>query len=143
MMRTVAAALAMLVGNAMVFADDRQVVYRVIVNPSNKVQNLERKYLGDVFLKKATTWASGDAIRPVDLGPDSPVRRKFDQDVLGRSIAAVKNYWQQMIFAGRDVPPPELDRDEDVIAYILKHPNAIGYVSGAASLTSVKVVVVN
>ena len=51
-----------------------------------------------------------------------------------RSPAAVRNYWQQRIFTGRGVPPPELASEEAVIKYVTDHPNAIGYVSGAAPL---------
>jgi hypothetical protein len=81
-------------------------------------------------------------IRPVDLAANSVVRRKFTEDVLNRSVEAVKGYWQQRIFSGRDVPPPELDTDEDVIAYVLKYEGAIGYVSGSASLRGTKVLAV-
>jgi hypothetical protein len=54
--------------------------------------------------------------------------------VLKRSVAAVRNYWQQRIFSGRGVPPPELDSDEEIVAYVLKHRGAVGYVSGSAEL---------
>src|SRR5437870_3906017 len=77
-------------------------VYVVIVHPENPAGTVSRKFLADAFLKKTTRWDHGEVIRPVDLGPDSPVRRRFSEDVLKRSVAAVRNYWQQVIFAGRD-----------------------------------------
>src|SRR4051812_20972356 len=89
--------------------------FRLIVNPANGVTALDRKFLADAFLKKTTRWPGGELIRPVDLGTESAIRRRFSEDVLGRSVAAVKSYWQQMIFSGRAVPPPELDSDEEVI----------------------------
>jgi hypothetical protein len=54
----------------------------------------------------------------------------------------VRSYWQQLIFSGRDVPPPELDSDADVVKYVSKHAGAIGYVSGNGDLAGVKVVIV-
>jgi hypothetical protein len=54
----------------------------------------------------------------------------------------VKNYWQQRIFSGRDLPPPELDSDEAVVSYVLSHRGALGYVSGAAKLDKAKPVAV-
>jgi hypothetical protein len=71
---------------------------------------------------------------------DSAARNKFSEEVLRQPVDAVKNYWQQMIFTGRDVPPPELDSDEDVVKYVLKYAGALGYVSGSSNLNGAKVV---
>jgi ABC-type phosphate transport system substrate-binding protein len=117
-------------------------VYQVIVNPNNPYTSVPRRFLVDAFLKKTTTWASGDVIRPVDLGPKSPVRARFSEDVLRRSVAEVKSYWQQRIFSGGDVPPPELASDEEVVSYVLKYPWAVGYVSGGAKLDGTKTVTI-
>ena len=78
----------------------------------------------------------------VDLHGDATARQKFARDVLRRSLAAVRSYWQQLIFSGRNIPPPELESDAAVIAYVLKYPGAIGYVSGGANVDAVKVIVV-
>ena len=94
--------------------------YRVIVNPQNPSGPVERRFLIEAFLKKTTHWGHGEAIRPVDLATDSAVRRRFSEEALSRSVAAVKSYWQQLIFAGRDVPPPELDSDEAVVRGVLR-----------------------
>jgi ABC-type phosphate transport system substrate-binding protein len=116
--------------------------YQVIVHPNNSTISLDRRFVEDAFLKKITAWPAGAVIRPVDLAAYSPVRRKFTEDILNRSVEAVKGYWQQRIFSGRDVPPPELDTDEDVIAYVLKYEGAIGYVSGSANLRGTKALAV-
>ena len=60
--------------------------------------------------------------------------------MLKRSVEAVKGYWQQRIFSGRDVPPPELETDDEVVRYVLKHEGAVGYVSGSADARRRKVV---
>jgi ABC-type phosphate transport system substrate-binding protein len=116
--------------------------FRLIVNPANAVASVDRKFVADAFLKKTTRWPSGEPIRPVDLGSESSTRRRFSDDVLGRSVAAVKSYWQQMIFSGRAVPPPELESDEEVIRYVAKYPGAVGYISGAGDTAGVRVLVV-
>jgi ABC-type phosphate transport system substrate-binding protein len=108
--------------------------FRLIVHPNSPVTSLDRRFVEDAFLKKVKTWPTGEAIRPVDLEPDSSTRRRFTEEVLRRPLAAVRAYWQQRIFSGRDVPPPELDSDQQVIDYVMKYPGAIGYVSGAADL---------
>lgn len=112
--------------------------FRVIVHPQNPQHAADRGFLADAFLKKVTRWAHGEAIRPVDLHADNRTRRRFSEVVLKRSVGAVRSYWQQRIFSGRDVPPPELESDDSVIAFVAKYEGAIGYVSGGAKLVGVR-----
>ncbi len=116
--------------------------YQIIVNPNNTASSVERKFLEDAFLKKITAWPNDEVIRPADLAPDSPVRRAFTRDILNRSVEAVKGYWQQRIFSGRDVPPPEFQRDEEVVQFVRKHDGGLGYVSGTADVGGCRVLVV-
>jgi ABC-type phosphate transport system substrate-binding protein len=112
--------------------------FRVIVHPSNGSNALDRALLADYFFKKATRWNDGETVKPVDLKSDNVVRKRFSEAVLKRSVGAVRSYWQQRIFSGRDVPPPEVDSDEAVMAYVARYPGAIGYVSGTTKLVGVK-----
>jgi ABC-type phosphate transport system substrate-binding protein len=116
--------------------------FQVIVHPKNPLSSASKDLLTDAFLKRKTQWDHGEAIRPVDLRADSATRRKFSEVVLRRSVEAVRSYWQQRVFSGRGVPPPELDSDQAVVDYVLKYPGAVGYVSGSASLREAKVVAV-
>ena len=125
-----------LVAPASTSAEERPFV--VIVHKDNPQASFSRKFVGDAFLKKTTRFPNGEVIRPVDLPAASPTRARFTEDVLGRSVASVKSYWQQVIFSGRDVPPPELATEADVVKYVTANPNAIGYVSGSTNLSGVK-----
>jgi len=143
--RTLALALALGCSWGLVFARgtaraESTPAYRVIVHPDNPSTSLTRDFLVDAFLKRTTRWGDGETIRPVDQRADSAVRRRFSESVLQRSVAAVKSYWQQRIFSGRELPPPELDSDDAVVGYVLKHRGALGYVSGSAKLERAKVV---
>ena len=111
---------------------------RVIVHPSNPQTATSRDFVADAFLKKATRWPHGEPISAVDLRPDNPIRRRFCESFLKRSIGAVRSYWQQRIFSGRDVPPPEVDSDEGVMAHVARYPGAIGYVTGSVKLNGVR-----
>jgi len=113
--------------------------FHVIVNPANPATVVERGFVAQAFLKKVRRWPDGQTILPVDLTRDSAVRRQWSLELLGRSVDAVKNYWQQLIFAGRDLPPPELPSEGDVVTYVLHNPGAIGYVSSAVPLRGAKV----
>jgi ABC-type phosphate transport system substrate-binding protein len=116
--------------------------YQVIVHPDNASDTAACLFLQDAFLKKITMWPGGDVILPADLTPNSSVRRQFTEDVLKRSVDAVKSYWQQRIFSGREVPPPEFNTDDDVVKYVLKHEGAVGYVSANANLQGCKVLTI-
>lgn len=107
---------------------------RVVVHPSNAARSASPSFLADAFLKKVTRWPSGETIRPLDQVPSNPVRRLFSRSILKRTVTAVRSYWQQRIFSGRDVPPPELDSDAAVIEYVERNPGAVGYVSSGAKL---------
>jgi ABC-type phosphate transport system substrate-binding protein len=117
--------------------------YRVIVNPQNTLVRINRTFLQDAFLKKKRHWPNDKVIHPVDLVASSRVRSNFSEGVLKRSVAAVKAYWQQRIFAGRDTPPPEFDSDEKIVAYVLKYEGAVGYVSGTADVLGARIVSVD
>ncbi|HEU4584041.1 MAG TPA: hypothetical protein VFS67_37545 [Polyangiaceae bacterium] len=117
--------------------------FRVITHPGNPALSVERAFLADVFLKKTTRWSDDEPIRPVDQGPDSVTRQRFSEQILRRSVFAVRSYWQQRIFAGRGLPPPELESDEAVLRYVRSRPGAVGYVSDRAELAGVKLLGVN
>lgn len=114
--------------------------FQVIVHTSNPVSVLRKEHASRLFRGKATQWDHGGKVMPVDRGAGSDVRAVFSKKVLGKSVGAMRSYWQQQIFSGRGVPPPELRSDSEVIAYVQRNPGAIGYVSAGAALRGVKAI---
>ena len=108
--------------------------FAVVVNAANPVTSLARDQVSKIFLKKMTAWKNGEAVLPVDMPEGSRVRASFTAAVHGKSVNAVKSFWQQQIFSGRDVPPPEKTSDADVLAFVRTHPSAIGYVAAGVDL---------
>jgi hypothetical protein len=117
--------------------------FRVIVHPDNPVKAVDRAVLAKIFLKETTTWEDGEAAHPVDLRGDSDTRTRFSEAVIKRPISAVRSYWQQKIFSGRGVPPPEVESDADVVRYVLRYRGSVGYVSAHADVGKSKVISVN
>jgi ABC-type phosphate transport system substrate-binding protein len=113
--------------------------FKVIVNNDQKVQKLTREELSRIFLKKSTRWETGAEIRVVQPRLDSEVRRAFDPAVHSLQPMAVRAYWSQMVFSGRDVPPVEKPTDEAIVEFVRQNPGAIGVVSDGATLTGVRV----
>ena len=116
--------------------------YRVIINPENPTTSISRSTLSKIFLKSQTSWSNGNRIMPVDLRVTNRVRDALSRYVHGRSATVIKNWWNQQIFAGKGVPPPELASDAKVVAYVLANPGAIGYVAADANVGDAKTVAV-
>ena len=108
----------------------------VIVNESNPITEIDRDDLSKIFLKRSTNWPSGKTIIPMDLPIDDTSRGAFSHAVLHKSINAVRAYWQQQIFSGREVPPAEKSSEAEVLSAVKSEADAIGYTSPAATLPS-------
>ena len=102
----------------------------VVVTNAAGPAALAKTELSNIFLKKSTKLAA------VDQAKSAAVREAFSKAVLGRPTAAVATYWQQQIFAGKDVPPAEKGDDAAVLAYVRSTPNGIGYVAAGTDLGS-------
>jgi ABC-type phosphate transport system substrate-binding protein len=114
--------------------------YQVIVNNAAGTTEMSAAELSKIFLKKSAKLPSGEAAKPVDQPPASATREAFSKAVHGRGASQIESYWQQQIFAGKDVPPDVKASDADVVAFVSANPGAIGYVSAGASVSGVKVV---
>ncbi len=114
--------------------------FKVVVNGGNPVTSLSKGQLAKLFLKQVTTWSDGHKVLPVDQSEGSPVRQAFSEAVHGRSVGAVKAFWQRQIFSGRDVPPPEAPNDAEVLAFVETNRGAVGYVSASAPLKAARAV---
>ena len=101
--------------------------FKVIVNPENPVGTVERDFLRDAYLKKSSEWSDGETIHPIDLPSRFPARDRFIDHVIRKTPAQLRTYWNQQIFSGKGVPPPEAESVADVIAYVLAHKGAVGY----------------
>ena len=113
--------------------------FQVIVHESNPTDILTKEQLARMFLKKVVKWDTGTPIIPVDQAPITAVRVAFTRIVHGKPMGAIASYWQQQIFAGREVPPAEKAGDAAVLAFVKATPGAIGYLSPGVSTEGAKV----
>jgi ABC-type phosphate transport system substrate-binding protein len=134
----IALALVVLGGSHTSAAEDAP--FKLIVHPDNRVDVVGRDFVRDAYLKKATTWRGGTTLRPVDLTSKFAVRDRFTHDVLRKTPAQLRTYWNQQIFSGKGVPPPELDSTASVVAFVLANPGAIGYVPAGTDTGKARVV---
>jgi ABC-type phosphate transport system substrate-binding protein len=108
--------------------------YVVIVNESNYLTSLSAQEVARLFTKQTVRWTTGQAVTPVDLRADAPAREQFSRDVMGKSTAEVKAYWQTIIFSGRGIPPMEAPSEATVVQFVRATPGAIAYVSASTPL---------
>ena len=127
-----------LVATRRAFADTERFV--IVVHPDNPVRAVDREFLRDAYLKKATDWGNGETIRPVDLATRFEVRDVFTREVLRKTPAQLRSYWNQQIFSGKGTPPVEADSIREMLEYIASNVGAIGYLPAGAAPARVKVV---
>lgn len=130
----------MLIALIFLIAVNANAGHQVIVNANSPLTTVSKKKLAAIFLKKALKWDDGSTATPVDLDDKEAARESFSKAVLGKSVAAVKSYWQQQIFSGRDVPPVEKPTEADIIAFVKANAGAVGYVSDTTAVPGVKVI---
>jgi ABC-type phosphate transport system substrate-binding protein len=114
--------------------------FLLVVNSENPVNSLSRDDVSKLFLGKVGRWEHGEEVLPADQSSDSALRERFSDEIHGRSVSAIKAYWQQQVFAGQGVGPPELGSDSEVVDHVQRHSGAIGYVSAKTSTKDVKVI---
>ena len=110
--------------------------FKVVVNGANTMTEIDVGNLSRIYLKQTVSWPDGSETFPVDMGPDTELRKEFSKAVHGRDAAAIKSYWQRQIFSGKGTPPMEFSSEEDLLFFVSEMPGAIGYVSDSTPLTS-------
>lgn len=106
----------------------------IIVSENSPLRTATRQQLSNIFLKKTTTLPGGREAMPVDLNGRKDARIAFSQAVHRKSVVAIQNYWQQQIFSGKEIPPPALESETDVVSFVRDNPDAVGYVSAGVTL---------
>ena len=106
----------------------------VIVNEASALRSVTREQVSQIFLKKATTLPGGHQAMPVDLQGRNKVRSEFTSAIHRKSMVAIGNYWKQQLFSGKEVPPPAMASEEDIVAFVRANSDALGYVSSGMPL---------
>ena len=99
------------------------------------VANAPLRGLDAEALKRAYTGRmielDGQALRPVNLPPGHPARKRFLAGVLQQDEDDYAAYWTVRRYVGKGAPPRELATPAEVVNYIRATPGAIGYLEAA------------
>jgi len=132
------AMVAVGLASASIAADEHG--FKVIVNPDMPVDAADRDFLRDAYLKKATVWSNGETVHPIDLASRFAARDGFTARVIRKTPSQIRTYWNQQIFSGKGVPPPEADSIADALAYVLATKGAVAYIPAEADPGRAKVI---
>lgn len=131
-MKTLSRALLLaivLTGLSYPLAGEPTTEFMIVINQANPTASLTQEEIGKIFLKKSVRWENEQRIVPVDQLEKAPVRESFSLAIHKKTVAAIKAYWQRMIFSGREAPPPEEVSDAAVLKFVAANPGAIAYVA--------------
>lgn len=112
----------------------------VIVNAQNPITHIEQKQVVDLFMGRTSVFPNRQPAQTLDLKTGTQLRANFYKTLTGKSEAQVDAYWATLVFAGRMTPPKQIADEQQAIAEVATHPDAIAYVSRQPLPASVKIV---
>ncbi|NPA57708.1 MAG: hypothetical protein GXN94_00285 [Aquificae bacterium] len=99
----------------------------MITGKDTPINRLSKEELKEIYLK-IRVFVNGQQVIPVNLPPNSPVRKVFQKKVLEMDDEQLNLYWNEMYFHGIE-PPLVLSSEEAVKRFVKKVKGAIGYIS--------------
>ncbi len=112
---------------------------KIVVHSSVADDAVTSSEAANVFLGKTKTLPSGHKTVPIDQEEGEEPRDEFYTKVTKKDASQLKAYWSRLIFTGKGQPPKAVLDDTEVLELVASNPNIIGYVSGDADTSGVKV----
>lgn len=108
----------------------------ILVITGARAQDLSLQQIRQIYLGMNISAGSSRHINIATLPNRNPARHLFNVKVIGLSEARIRAFWAQMKFSGRGNRPIELAEPNQVIEYIKKNQQSIGYVPTNITLPS-------
>jgi ABC-type phosphate transport system substrate-binding protein len=110
----------------------------VVVHPSNSLSSLSPNDVKMIYLGNKIHFDSGKKIAVVDQKNDEPARADFFKKAIKIAPEMYRAYWTKRIFSGKGVPPKQIGSDKEVLDFISKTPDGVGYLNANSLNDSVK-----
>jgi ABC-type phosphate transport system substrate-binding protein len=118
-----------------------QAEVKVVVHPNTTDTALSQSQAGKIFLGKVKELPSGYKIFPLDQEDEEVVKEEFYSKATNKKkVSQLKSYWARLVFTGKGRPPQTVMDDDEVLEFVSENPNMMGYVSGEADTSDVKVI---
>jgi hypothetical protein len=101
---------------------------KLIANESVTVSAVSIDEVKQVFLLTAPSFSSGGRVIPV-LEKGGPAHEVFLKEFVRKTDDALLTYYRSLLFTGKATMPKILSTDAEVVEYVAKTKNAVGYVS--------------
>jgi ABC-type phosphate transport system substrate-binding protein len=109
----------------------------IVANPSVKASEISAEELKLVFLGTKTALSDGSAVEPV-LAQSGAIHEAFLKSYVGKSDAALRNYYKTLVFTGKGSMPKSFASDAEIVAFVAKTKGAIGYLGAPPTGGGVK-----
>ncbi len=100
----------------------------IIGNKNIANNELSIKEIQEIFLGKQKRWADNKEIKIVLMNKPE-IHKEFVEKHIHRSSNQFKNWWFNRVFTGKDRFPKAFDTEKELMEYISKTDEAVGYVS--------------
>ena len=128
-------ALLLMLLSCFVLAED----YLIVTSQNNPVDTIALNEATSIFLGVQRLFVSGHEIEIIDQPVNSEIYSKFYRLVTSKSVAQIRSRRASLTFAGGSLPPEVVENDEEVIAWLKKNPNGIGYIHESSLNEHIKV----
>ena len=110
---------------------------KIIANPAVKGDRISIHDLKNVYLGKSSSLADGTRVEPV-LARGGAAHEAFLRQFLGQSNEELRVYYRGLVFSGKASMPKEVNSDAEMVAYVSRTRNAIGYVNADTNTEGLK-----
>jgi hypothetical protein len=100
----------------------------VVASPNLNLGQLSSEDVRQIFSGRKST-VDGQAVKPVDLPAEDPIRERFYKKVLDMNESQLRSHWVRMSFTGKGKPPEMLSGPRELKARMTgKGAQLIGYI---------------
>jgi ABC-type phosphate transport system substrate-binding protein len=110
----------------------------IIAHSSVTVSHLSIDEIKDIYLLNKRQWSDSSPIVVVNRLSGSPIRSRFEQDILGIVTRKYALHLERMHYQGVTLPVIQ-ESTQAVIAFVQNVPGAIAYIEGLPDNSQVKV----
>jgi phosphate transport system substrate-binding protein len=116
----------------------------VVVNKSISLETVSSSDLRLMILGEKSKWPDGKAVVAVESSPESAEKALQLKAVLKMTDAALKRYYMQAAFTGKDIAAPRAVASSAALKQFVAHtPGAIGCILASEADDSIKVLKVD
>jgi len=113
---------------------------RIIVNKNVLDSALSKEDVQKIYTGDKTKWNNNETI-VLSVLSDGDIHDRFLKEFVGRSSSQFKTTWKQLMFTGKGKVPKKCETIPEIVEFVSKNGNAIGYVTdGAAGGSDIKIV---